>query len=127
MIEMTVQQIIDSIPALREINEKTMPAKTAYQFARIIREVENELKNFQEARNKLIERFGKKDEAGKLIEDDQGNVEIFSEKKDAFKKEANELMNTKIHINCEQIALEDILDNEFSPEKINNLLLFIKE
>ena len=36
-------------------------------------------------------------------------------------------MATKIHINCEQIALEDILDNEFSPEKISNLLLFIKE
>lgn len=127
MIEMTVQQMLDSVSVLRDINEKKMPAKTAYQFARIIREIEKELKNFQETRSKLIERFGKKDESGKLIEDEKGNVEIFPEKKGAFKKEADELMMAQIHINCEQIMLKDILNNEFSPEEINNLFLFIKE
>ena len=127
MIEMTVQQMVDSVNALKEINEKKMPARTAYQFARIIREVENELKNFQEARNKLIERFGKKDESGKLIEDEKGNIEIFPEKQEQFKKEADELMASKIHVNCEQIMLEDILANEFSPAEIGELLLFIKE
>ena len=127
MIEMTVQQMVDSVNARKEINEKKMPARTAYQFARIIREVENELKNFQEARNKLIERFGKKDESGKLIEDEKGNIEIFPEKQEQFKKEADELMASKIHVNCEQIMLEDILANEFSPAEIGELLLFIKE
>lgn len=127
MIEMTIQQMIDSVPALREINEKKMPAKTAYQFAKIIREIENELKNFQEARNKLIERFGKKDESGKLIEDEDGNVEIFAGKSEAFKKEADELMSTKIQINCEPIDFENISDNEFTPKEIEDLFLFIKE
>ena len=124
---MTVQQMIDSVSALRDINEKKMPAKTAYQFARIIREIERELKNFQEARNKLIERYGKKDESGKLIEDKDGNIEIFPDKQEAFKKEADELMLSKIHVNCEQIELKDITENEFSPGEIGNLFLFIKE
>lgn len=127
LIEITVQEMIESVSVLREINDKKMPARTAYQFARIIREVEKELKNFQDARNKLIERFGKKDEAGKLIEDENGNIEIFPGKQEIFKKEADELMASKIHVNCEKIELEDILENEFSPAEINELFLFIKE
>lgn len=127
MIEMTVQEMIDSVSALRGINEKKMPAKTAYQFARIIREVEKELNSFQEARKKLIERFAKKDENGKLIEDEEGNVQIFPEKEKDFKKEAEDLMKTKVKINCECINLDDILDNEFSPGEIGELFKFIKE
>ena len=127
MIEMTVQEMIDSVSILKTINDKKMPARTAYQFARIIREVEKELQSFQDTRSKLIERFGKKDETGKLIEDEEGNIEIFPEKQDQFKKEADELIKSKVHINCEQIELEDILENEFSPAEINELFLFIKE
>jgi len=127
MIEITVQEMIDSIDVLKEINNKKMPAKTAYQFARIIREIEKELQSFQDARSKLIEHFGKKDDTGKLIEDENGNIEIFLEKQEQFKKEIEDLMQSKIQINCEQINLEDILDNKFSPAEINKLFLFIKE
>lgn len=127
MIEITVQEMLDSVSILKEINEKKMPAKAAYQFARIIRETEKELQNFQETRNNLIERFGKKDETGKLIEDKDGNIEIFQEKREIFKKEFNELMESKIHINCEKIELEDIFENEFSPAEINQLLPFVEE
>lgn len=127
MIEMTVQEMLNSVSILKTINEKKMPAKTAYQFARIVREVNNELQSFQQTRNKLVERFGKKDEGGKLIEDKDGNVTIFPEQEEIFKREANELMNSKIKINCEQISLEDILDNEFSPGEIGELFKFIKE
>ena len=127
MIEITVQEMIDSIDVLKEINNKKMPAKTAYQFARIIREIEKELQSFQDARSKLIEHFGKKDDTGKLIEDENGNIEIVLEKQEQFKKEIEDLMQSKIQINCEQINLEDILDNKFSPAEINKLFLFIKE
>lgn len=127
MIEMTVQEMLDSVSALKNINEKKMPAKTAYQFARIIREIEKELNSFQDTRKKLIERFAKKDEDGKLIEDKEGNVQIFPEKEKDFKKEADELMKSKIKINCERINLDDILDNEFSPAEIVELFKFIKE
>lgn len=128
MIEMTIREMISSVSALRNISEKKMSAKTAYQFARIIREVENELKSFQEARNKLIERYGKKDENGKILEDENGNVVIFPDKKEKFDEEADDLLKTKIKINCEQVMLEDISnDNNFSPAEIGELFLFIKE
>jgi len=124
---MTVQEMVDSVSILREINEKKMPAKTAYQFARIIREMENELKNFQNIRMKLVERYGKKDENGNLIQDEDGNVEIFSEKKNDFKKEISDLMESKIQINCELINLNELLDNEFTPGEINQLFFCLKE
>lgn len=127
MIEMTVQEMISCVPALKEIREKKMPAKTAYQFARIIRELDKELQNFQDTRNGLIERYGKKDDNGKLIEDDEGNYTIFPDKEDIFKAEVDGLMKSKIHINCEQIKLEEINENDFTPAEIGELFLFIKE
>lgn len=124
---MTVQEMLNCVSVLRTINDKKMPARTAYQFARIIRELDNELKNFEETRYTLIERFGKKDENGELIQDEKGNIEIFPEKKKDFDKESKDLLASKIHINCEQIDLNDILDNEFTPNEIGELFLFIKE
>ena len=126
MIELTIREMIESVSVLRGINDKKMPARTAYQFARIIREVENELRNFNVARDKALERYGKKDSAGKLIEDEDGRVEIYPEKQSDFNKEISDLMESKIKINCEPIELDDIADNEFTPNEIADLFLFIR-
>lgn len=126
MIELTVRELIESIPALQEINNKEMPAKVAYQFARIIREVDKENQIFQEARRKLIDKYGVKDEDGKLVEDEKGNISIANDKIDEFNKEVNDLLEEKISLNCSTISVE-MLSGEFSPTRINNLIIFLNE
>ena len=126
MIEITVQEMINSIDVLRAIANKKMPAKTAYRFARINNEIDKENAIFQETRRNLIIKYGEKDENGKLKEDN-GNIMIAKEHLSDFRNESTELLNTKITINTEKIGLDDFGDDLFSPSEIGKIEWLIEE
>lgn len=126
MIEITVQEMINSIEVLREIANKKMPAKTAYRFARINKEIERENDVFQETRRDLILKYGEKDEKGKLKEEN-GNITIPKEQLADFRKESSELLNTCITINADRLDIEDFGDDMFSPTEIGKIEWVIKE
>ena len=126
MIEITVQEMINSIDVLREIANKKMPAKTAYRFARINNEIDKENAIFQETRRNLIIKYGEKDENGELKEDN-GNIMIAKEHLSNFRNESTELLNTKITINAEKIGLDDFGDDLFSPSEIGKIEWLIEE
>jgi len=120
MIEITVQEMIDSIEVLKEISEKKMPAKTAYKFARVNREIDRENSVFQETRRDLIVKYGEKNEDGSLKEDN-GNIVIPKDQVNDFQQEVNGLVKTHITINAEKISLDELGDDLFSPTQIGKI------
>lgn len=126
MIEVKLNDVIQSLKILKSISQKTLKGKVNFQLAKILRELNNEYNLFLKSRENLILKYGKK-ENGQLIIDDEGNYGIDKEQLFNFNKELNELLDTNISLNAEKIILEDIEDIDFTIEQMIALSPFIKE
>jgi hypothetical protein len=126
MIEIKLNDVIQSLKILKSISQKTLKGRVNFQLAKILRELNNEYNLFLKSREKLISKYGKK-ENGQLIIDEDGNYSINKNQLFNFNLELNELLDTKIDLNAEKIALKDIEDIDFTIEQMVALSPFIKE
>lgn len=127
MIELTVQEMIDSIPTLRELSNKQLKSKVAYRVARLLREVQAESETFETARVSLIKLYGAKDENGNLKADENGNTYIEQDKVAEFNSELTDLLTNKITINGDKLSLDDLGDETFTPQQMLSFSAFLEE
>lgn len=127
MIEVTLSELIDSASVMRELANKPMKTKVAFQTARLIREIEKEYNLFQESRNKLITQYGAKDESGNLKIDENNNYSIEPTHIIDFNKELNEMLNQTLSLNVEPIKLDDLGETDFTPNDMVLLQPFVIE
>ena len=126
MIELTIREILDSIETLQLILDKPMKARLSYKVACIIEEVEKENTKYNNVRNELIKKYGKRDENNNLIEVN-GQVTVPPEDIDDFNKELLELLNTQISIPLTSLDLSDIEEMELSPRQMIKIKKYIKK
>lgn len=126
MINTTIGNLADSIDALRETRQRRFKSKVAFQLARITNEIDKELKTFNEARIQLLNTYGLKDENGNQILNENHDYIIDPEHIQDFNSEVSELLNTEITINAEPIDINDLENEEFTPETMSKLLFMIK-
>lgn len=127
MIELTVQEMIDSIPTLRELSNKQLKSKVAFRVARLLREVQAESETFETARINLVKLYGAKDENGELKADENGNTYIEQEHVAEFNSELTDLLNNKITINGDKLSLDDLGDETFTPQQMLSFSAFLEE
>ena len=127
MIELTVQEMIDSIPTLRELSNKQLKSKVAYRVARLLREVQAESETFETARVSLIKLYGAKDENGNLKTDENGNTYIEQDKIAEFNSELTDLLTNKITINGDKLNIDDLGDETFTPQQMLSFSAFLDE
>ena len=60
MIELTLEQLINSIDALKQLSIEPLRASVAFTVARIIKAADAEVINFNDTRSTLINKYGKK-------------------------------------------------------------------
>ena len=118
MITMTINSLLNVIPVLRELNDKPFKGAAAFKLARIMREIDKEIILFEEARAKLAEKYGKRDESNQIIIDLTGKVQLQEEKMEECNEEMLGLLNTEIKINAEKIPVEAFSDIELTPSQI---------
>ena len=121
MITIRLNDILNSIPIFREISNKSLPIKTAYQLARLSRELDRESTTFDESRRKIIEKYAERDENGEFKQTDEGNVIIMPEQINACNQEMAELLDTEIEINVEPIEIESLASIELTPAQMFSL------
>ena len=80
MITMTLNDIFNAVPALREISTKEFPGSVTFKIARLIRELDKEIQLFEEERSKIANKYGEKDENGNLVIQEGGNIKILDNK-----------------------------------------------
>lgn len=125
LIEVKIEDIINSVDPLKEFITFPLKAKVAYQVARLVREIEKEYNLFQERRRETIRKFADKDENGEVKIDDNGQIHVAKENVAVFTKEINELLESKIELNIEKVRLDD-LNCDVSPQMMINLMPFIE-
>lgn len=127
MIELTLEQLLNSTESLKQLSSKPLKARVAFTVARIIKDADVEVTNFNDARTDLITKYGEKNEDGSLKTDEKNNVQIVREQVDDFNKELTELLGTTITLNANKIKFEDIDSLQFTPAEIITLEPFIEE
>ena len=121
MITLTLNDIFNAVPTLREISTKEFPGFVTFKIARIIREFDKEIQLFETEREKIAYKFGEKDENGALIVLDNGNVKIPENKIAECNIELQELFNTEIEINISKLPIEIFETIEMTPLQAINL------
>lgn len=127
MITVSVREILNSAEVMQKLSKRQFKGKVAFQIARILRYIDEELKSFNEARSNLIEVYGERDESDNLVMDENNNYKIQKDKITELNQEIEELLNTSIQINADAINMKDIENEDFTPADILLLEPFIEE
>lgn len=121
MITLTLNDIFNAVPALREISTKEFPGSTTFKIARLIRELDKEIQLFEEERMKIANKYGEKDENGNLISQENGTIKIPDDKVQECNEEFQALFNTQVEINANKLPIEIFDSIEMTPTQAMNL------
>lgn len=127
MIQVTLNDILNNAEIFRELSTKSLPVKTAFKVARLIRELDKENITFDESRRQIIEKYAERDENGIIKQTPEGNIQLQPDKIEECNSELVELLNTTIEINVDKISIDALGDIKITPAQMINLEAFIEE
>ena len=118
--------IFNGLQTVLDFSEKSLPIKLAIKMLRLADDLDKENNFISTQRQKIIEKYGKKDENGQLIIEENGIIKFeTNEKAQKAQEELNELANLEIDIVDRQITEEE-LENA-NVEITMNQLMILKE
>ena len=121
MIILTLKEILNAVPFLREISNKEFPSSTAFKIARLIRELDKELELFEIERTKIIYKNCEKDNNGNPVLLEGGNIKLLEHKIEEVTTELNTLLKNQVEINAEKIPILAFNSIELTQEQAINL------
>lgn len=127
MIELTVKEVMESVGVLNEIMEQPFHGALAFKISRIIRELRKEVESFNTERDKIIRVFSEKDENGKPVLLENGNIKIRSDLVKECNDEFEKLLGTSIEINAEKLDLDELDEIEITPKKMESILVLVDD
>lgn len=115
MLKITNNQLVNSQGALKALGEvKDMPTKLLWRIKRVITVCRPVLVDFQETTQGLAQKYGKKDEEGKLVVDPQtGNSPL--EDAAAYVAAMKELMEEEVSLDLNKIPASLLPDKGLPP------------
>ena len=118
-MKFTLNEVMGMQAGLDVILAKELPVKTSYWLARFLDKIGVEYKAMEVARNKLIEKYAKKDKDGKLImkkvKDMPDQYDLTNENMKKFQDEFTELGKTEFEIEFNPIKVEQLGDIKIKP------------
>lgn len=105
-MKLSNEKLANSIEVLNKITTMELPIKLSYAFSKNITKINRELEVYNKERQKLIEKYGEKDEEGKLKVKENGNINILDA--DNFNKDIKEILEIENEIDIHIIDLESI-------------------
>ena len=127
MVTITVKELLEAVPILKEISNYDFPAVVAFKLMRIIQVIESELKNFDNARTILFQKYGETDENGNIKIEGNNNIVINKESIDEYNNDMFELLNTPIELVVTPIKINEISNMTFTPTQLVKINKFITE
>lgn len=101
-MKVKLNNIIGSVEIIRKLTQQSLPVKLAFRFLALTKQLDEQLKTFEEARISLIKKYGEE------LED--GGFSVKPENVQEFSVEMNELLNEEISIEFTRINVESFPD-----------------
>ena len=105
-MKLSNERLVNSVGVLSKLTNLELPIKLSYAFSKNITKIDAELKAYNIEREKLLNKYGEKDEEGKLKVSEKGEVNILD--RENFNKEIAELLQCESEIDIHLIDLESI-------------------
>lgn len=105
-MKLSNERLVNSVGVLSKLTNLELPLKLSYAFSKNITKIDAELKAYNIEREKLLNKYGEKDEEGKLKLSEKGEVNILD--RENFNKEIAELLQCESEIDIHLIDLESI-------------------
>lgn len=128
-MKITNRRIVNDANFLFNLVQKQFPVKVSYAISKNISKLERELKIYNSERQKIINKYCKKDEEGNLVIDENNQYHIEDENIDVCNKELNELLDIEIEVNIHKFKLDDLMHGnyEMSPSEMALIDYMIEE
>ena len=123
-----LSQIIDAMPAVSVFAQKELSAKAAYRISKLVKKLMSERREFEDARNKAVVKYGHKTMRklpGQEVEREV--TEVRPENVAAFNAEIQALLDSEVELEgVARIAFADIEHLALSPAVLSDLEPFIE-
>ena len=127
MINVTMMDIVNSVPVFEQVVGQEINGRLAFKVARLVRELDKELKLFHEERTKLIQHYAEKDEHGEIKVDENSNAMIPDDSIMECNQKIQELLDTTIEVNADKIPMELLDMLSISPQQALYIESFLCE
>lgn len=127
-IKLSNKRILNGVDVLSALTNKQLPVKVSYAIAKNVAKIEAELKTYNSEREKLLEKYSKKDEEGKSITEN-GNVTIQEDKVQEWDKDIADLLAIENEIDIHKFSINEFnnRDYDISPAELMTIDYMITE
>ncbi|HAP66882.1 MAG TPA: hypothetical protein DCQ99_03515 [Nitrospinae bacterium] len=109
-IKVKLAELYSSASAIGKISNMQLPVKTAYYITMTLRKIQPHLKDLEDMRIKLIDKYGKDREGG--------GREVPPENMKSFMDSFNEVLNEEVTLNIQRIHINSLGDIMLSPQDL---------
>ena len=107
--------ILNSVDSLKELLNYDIPVKTSFKLIKNTKKIDSVLDLYNEANNKLIEKYGDRKESGELDVSPEGSIKISQDKINDYMKEKSDLLEIENDIDIEVIKSDELLLDKVKP------------
>ena len=126
MIKIKLNDVVNATETFNKIMQQSFKGSLAFKIARLARELDKEMQTFNEERQKIIQKYGNKDENGELIIDKNGNVKFDNANIEEINQEFSSLLETELEINADKLPMDSIDNFEITPQEMLNIEVFFE-
>jgi hypothetical protein len=124
-MKLSNQKLIENVQKLSGVAQKQLPVKISYAISKNISKIETELKVYDKERQKLIEKYGEKDENDKVVADEKGQIKF--EDKDGWDKDIKALLEIENEIDIHKFSIDELNGFNISPAELQAIDYMIDE
>ena len=126
MIKIKLNDVVNATETFNKIMQQSFKGSLAFKIARLARELDTEMKTFNEERQKIIQKYGNKDENGELIIDENGNIKFDNADIEEINQDFSSLLETELEINADKLPMDSIDNFEITPQEMLNIEVFFE-
>ena len=112
-MKLILRRLVNDAPQMGAIaNKQGLPKKISYAIAKNMSKIESELKIYSSEKQKLIDKYGFKDEYGNVKIDEYNNLKIMDEHIKDWNKEINELLDVEVDVDIHKFNIDDLYNSD---------------
>jgi len=117
-MKLTNAVLLNSTKTLSILSQKQLPIKVSFSIARNVSKINDELKIYNDERQKLIMKYCERDEDGKIVKDENKQIKLKDECKEEWNKDMQELLSIENEIDIAKFSIDKIEDILIAPNEI---------
>ena len=123
------ERIVNTINTLGELSNAKLPVKVAYAITKNINKINVELEAYNKEKAKLINKYGERDEKGKLNVNENGIIPLKEEHIEDYNRDIKEFLSIENEIDIHIIQLDDLLNSDYniSPSELMTIDFMIND